>query len=90
MRLLLKSGPTINFFFYLFPVGIYIFFFIAVPFCHYSTNRDLQPALKINVDSLSVIVGLLVVSLITALASLHRRIASLEGAASANSQGDKS
>ena len=89
MRILHKNGPTINFFFYLFPVILYTFFFIAVPFYHYSTDRDLQPALRINVDSLSVIVGLLALSLLTALASLHRRIAALEKAAPTELRNDK-
>jgi hypothetical protein len=89
MRIFHKNGPTINFFFYIFPVILYTFFFIAVPFYHYSTNRDLQPALRINVDSLSVIVGLLALSLITALASLHRRIAALEKAALGEFRSDK-
>ncbi len=67
---------------------IYTLFFFAVPIYHTVTNRDLQPALKINVDSLSTIVGLLGVSVITAVVSLHRRIASLEKGASAKPQGN--
>jgi uncharacterized membrane protein YdcZ (DUF606 family) len=69
---------------------LYTVFFFAVPIYHTMTNRDLQPALKINVDSLSTIVGLLGVSVITAVVSLHRRIASLEKAASTGTPGNKS
>ncbi len=79
-----------KFFSSVFMLVFYSLFFFALPIYHQVTNRDLQQALKINVDSLSILVGLLGVSVITAVVSLHRRIASLEKAASTGPQSNKS
>ncbi len=69
-------------------VGILIF--LGLPIYHQMADRDLRPALTINLDSLSMLVGLLGVSVLSTVVSLHRRIASLEKAASTGPQGSKS
>ena len=56
--------------------------FFAIPIYHQVKDRDLRPVLTINLDSLSMLVGLLGIAVIAAVASLHRRIASLEKAIS--------
>ena len=72
-------------------LSIYTIFFFAVPIHHMMTGRDMQPALKISVDVLSIFVGLFSFFVITTVLSLHRRIASLEKAASSTAaRSDKS
>ncbi len=78
-----------KFFMSVFALVLYTLLFFAIPIYHQATDRDLRPALTINLDSLSMLVGLLGIAVITAVASLHRRIASLEKAASTGPQGSK-
>ena len=73
-----------------FGLGLYTLLFFAIPIYHQMTNRDLRPAVTINLDSLSTLVGLLGIGVISAVASLHRRITTLEKAASVGPQGSKS
>ena len=79
-----------KFFISVFGLTLYTLLFFAIPIYHQVTNRDLRPALTINLDSFSILVGLLGIAVITAVASLHRRITALEKAASAGPQGSKS
>ncbi len=79
-----------KFFISVFGLILYTLLFFAIPIYHQVTDRDLRPALTINLDSLSMLVGLLGIAVIAAVASLHRRIASLERAASTGPQGNKS
>lgn len=50
----------------------------AIPVYHQLTNRDMKPALTINIDSVFLFVFLLGVGTIVAIAGLNRRIAALE------------
>jgi hypothetical protein len=66
-----------------FGLVLYTLLFFAIPIYHEVKDRDLRPVLTINLDSLSMLVGLLGIAVIAAVASLHRRIASPEKAISA-------
>ncbi len=79
-----------KFFISVFGLALYTLLFFAIPIYHQATNRDLRPALTINLDSFSILVGLLGIAVITAVASLHRRIMALEKAAPPGPQGNKS
>ncbi len=78
-----------KFFISVFGLVLYTLLFFAIPIYHLVTDRDMRPALTINLDSLSMLVGLLGIAVITSVASLHRRIASLEKTASTGPQGSK-
>jgi hypothetical protein len=54
------------------------FLLIAMPFYHQATGRELQPALKINLDSVAGIAGLLGLATFVAITILNRRLAALE------------
>jgi hypothetical protein len=62
----------------IFPVLLFTLILLAIPFYHSMSNRDLRPALIINVDSVCNLVGILGIFLCSALVSLHRRLAALE------------
>ncbi len=79
-----------KFFISVFGLVLYSLLFFAIPIYHQVKDRDLRPVLTINLDSLSMLVGLLGIAVITAVTSLHRRIASLEKAISTGPQGGKS
>ncbi len=79
-----------KFFISVFGLVLYTLLFFAIPIYHQVKDRDLRPVLTINLDSLSMLVGLLGIVVITAVTSLHRRIASLEKVISTGPQGGKS
>ncbi len=47
-----------KFFISVFGLTLYTLLFFAIPIYHQATNRDLRPALTINLDSFSILVGL--------------------------------
>lgn len=51
---------------------------IAMPFYHQATGRELQAALKINLDSVASIAGLLGLATFVAITILNRRLTALE------------
>lgn len=51
---------------------------IAMPFYHQATGRELQAALKINLDSVASIAGLLGLATFAAITVLNRRLTALE------------
>ncbi len=51
---------------------------MALSFYHQATGHDWQPALKINLDAVSGIVGLLGFATFVAITILNRRLTSLE------------
>jgi hypothetical protein len=51
---------------------------LAMPFYHQATGREMQTALKINLDSVAGIVGLLGFATFVAITTLNRRLAVLE------------
>jgi hypothetical protein len=51
---------------------------LAMPFYHQATGREMQMALKINLDSVAGIVGLLGFATFVAITTLNRRLAVLE------------
>ena len=53
-------------------------FLIAMPFYHQSTGRELQPALRINLDSVAGIAGLLGFGTFVDITILDRRLTALE------------
>jgi len=74
----------------IFGLVLYTLLFFAIPIYHQVKDRDLRPVLTINLDSLSMLVGLLQIAVIATVASLHRRMASLEKAVSMGTNGGKS
>jgi len=53
-------------------------FLLAMPFYHQATGRELQPVLRINLDSVAGIAGLLGFGTFVAITILNRRLAALE------------
>ena len=53
-------------------------FLIAMPFYHQATGHELQPVLRINLDSVAGIAGLLGFGTFVAITILNRRLAALE------------
>lgn len=51
---------------------------MAMPFYHQATGRELQAALKINLDSVAGIAGMLGLATFVAIVNLKRRIEALE------------
>lgn len=51
---------------------------LAMPFYHQATGREMQAALKINLDSVAGIAGLLGFATFVAVTTLKRRIEALE------------
>ena len=51
---------------------------LAMPFYHQATGREMQTALKINLDSVAGIAGLLGFATFVAITTLKRRIEALE------------
>ena len=51
---------------------------LAMPFYHQATGREMQTALKINLDSVAGIAGLLGFATFIAITALKRRIEALE------------
>jgi hypothetical protein len=59
---------------------------IAMPFYHQATGREMQPVLKINLDSVAGIVGLLGLGTFVGITILNRRLAALEKTVAAKNQ----
>jgi hypothetical protein len=59
---------------------------IGMPFYHQATGRELQPALKINLDSVAAIAGLVGFASFVAISVLNRRLAELEKSMTAKNQ----
>jgi hypothetical protein len=70
----------------IFPVVLFTILLLAIPIFHLVVQRDLRPALQINIDIVSNLVGLLGIFLCSALVSLHRRLAALEKSKAAEMQ----
>lgn len=51
---------------------------MAMPFYHQATGREMQAALKVNLDSVAGIAGMLGFATFVAITSLKRRIEALE------------
>ena len=51
---------------------------LAMPFYHQATGREMQTALKVNLDSVAGIAGLLGLAMFVAITTLKRRIEALE------------
>jgi hypothetical protein len=51
---------------------------LAMPFYHQATGREMQAALKVNLDSVAGIAGLLGFATFVAITNLKRRIEALE------------
>ncbi len=51
---------------------------LAMPFYHQATGREMQAVLKIHLDSVAGIVGLLGLGTFVAITILNRRLAALE------------
>lgn len=51
---------------------------LAMPFYHQAAGREMQPALKINLDSVAGIAGMIGFATFVAIANLKRRIEALE------------
>ena len=51
---------------------------VAMPFYHQTTGREIQAALKINLDSVAGIAGLLGFGTFVAITILNRRLVALE------------
>jgi hypothetical protein len=59
---------------------------IGMPFYHQATGRELQPALKINLDSVAAIAGLVGLASFVAISVLNRRLTELEKSMAAKNQ----
>jgi hypothetical protein len=59
---------------------------IGMPFYHQATGRELQPALKINLDSVAAIAGLVGLGSFVAISVLNRRLTELEKSMAAKNQ----
>ncbi len=59
---------------------------IAMPFYHQATGRELQAALKINLDSVASIAGLVGLATFVAITVLNRRLTALEKSISGKNQ----
>ena len=59
---------------------------VAMPFYHQATGREMQTAVKINIDSVAGIAGLIGFGTFVAITVLHRRVAELEKLLAAKSQ----
>ena len=59
---------------------------IAMPFYHQATGREMQPVLKINLDSVAGIAGLLGLGTFVGITILNRRLAALEKTVTAKNQ----
>ena len=70
----------------IFPVILFTGILLAIPIFHLVMQRDLRPALQINIDIVCNIVGILGIFLCSALVSLHRRLAALEKSKGAEMQ----
>jgi hypothetical protein len=53
-------------------------FLIAMPFYHQAIGHELQPVLRINLDSVAGMAGLLGFGMFAAITILNRRLAALE------------
>src|SRR5260370_13147795 len=73
-----KVSQTSKFLMSIFPMVFFSLFFFALPIYHSVSSRDLQPALKVNIDSLSTIVGVFGVFTPGAILALHRSLSALE------------
>ena len=51
---------------------------LAMPFYHQATGREMQAALKINLDSVAAIAGLVSFATFVAISNLKRRLEALE------------
>ncbi len=83
-----KGAQTAKFSMSIFPMVFFSLFFFALPIYHAVSGRDLQPALKVNIDSLSTVVGIFGVFTCGALVALHRRLSALEKSSQAGKQAD--
>ena len=83
-----KVSQTSKFLVSIFPMVFFSLFFFALPIYHLASGRDLQPALKVNIDSLSIIVGIFGVFTCSAIVALHRRLSALEKSSRASKQTD--
>jgi len=70
----------------IFPLVLFSLAFYAIPTYHILSHRDLQPALKANMDSVCTLVGSFGILTCVALASLNRRLAALEKGSSSGKQ----
>ncbi len=70
----------------IFPLVLFSLAFYAIPTYHILSHRDLQPALKVNIDSVCTLVGTFGILTCVALASLNRRLAALEKSSSSGKQ----
>jgi hypothetical protein len=59
---------------------------IAMPFYHQATGREMQPVLKINLDSVAGIAGLLGLGTFVGITILNRRLTALEKTVAAKNQ----
>lgn len=59
---------------------------LAMPFYHQATGREMQTALKINLDSVAGIAGLLGFATFVAISNLKRRLEALEKSGTENNQ----
>jgi hypothetical protein len=67
-------------------VLVFSILLIGMPFYHQATGRDLQPALKINLDSVAAIAGLVGLATFVAITVLNRRLTALEKSIGAKNQ----
>lgn len=54
------------------------FLLLAMPFYHQAAGREMQAVLKLNLDSVAAIAGMLGLATLVAITSLKRRIEALE------------
>ena len=59
---------------------------VAMPFYHQATGREMQPVLKINLDSVAGIAGLMGLGTFVGITILNRRLAALEKTVAAKNQ----
>lgn len=59
---------------------------LAMPFYHQAAGREMQAALKINLDSVAGIAGLLGFATFVAISNLKRRLEALEKSGTENNQ----
>lgn len=59
---------------------------MAMPFYHQATGREMQTALKVNLDTVAGIAGLLGFGTFVAIIILNRRLTALEKAVAAKNQ----
>jgi len=59
---------------------------MAMPFYHQATGREMQPAVKINLDSVAGIAGMLGLATFVGITILNRRLTALEKAVAAKNR----